>query len=88
MRSRSSREAEFVILAVIALGGLVYTANALLESGVLPWAFLGGIAAAFWALWISRNWITALYSGGAAAVTIAVLGIVSWQNPGWYKTLL
>ena len=91
-RRRSSRGSagteNLTVVPLLVIAGLVSVfmlATWIRESGVFPWAVLGGVlaSAATWLL-LRDLWVTFVI-GISTTAAIALFGIMSVVNPGWYK---
>ena len=82
MRGRGPDNALIWVVGAVAA---IWFISVVVQSGVLPWAIVGGIATASLALWISRQLGVALSAGAAVAAVTVVLGALSTVSPGWYR---
>ena len=73
------------LLVVAGLVSVFMLATWIQESGVLPWAVLGGglTFGAMW--WLLRDLGAAFIVGIFTTAAIALMGIMSVVSPGWYR---
>lgn len=83
----SNRQTEGSMAWAAGFMAVVVLVSLVVLSGALPWAILGGAAAAAVVFWLTRAWDYAFSAGFATALLILVLGIASWLSPGWYQGL-
>ena len=71
-----------LIVGILAVVVVVFAA---IQSGLLPWAFLSGVAV-FTAVFIySREFQPAAWAGGIVAGLITSIGVFNVLAPGWYN---
>lgn len=85
MRNRRTDDLTVIWLGVAGLVSLFMLATWIRESGVLPWAALGGLIAGAATLRFSRELSTIFVVGLTTATAIALMGIFSVVSPGWYR---
>ena len=84
----SKRHTEENMIWATGMMAVVVLVSLAVWSGVLPWAFFGGVAAALVVYLVTRAWDIAFGVGFAIAALILLLGIVSLVSPGWYQDLI
>ena len=73
------------LLVALGLVSIFMLATWIMESGVLPWAILGGalVSVAMWRLLGELG--AAFFIGISTTAVIALMGIMSVVSPGWYR---
>ncbi len=80
-----SRRAEQDFGMFVGIVAVLVVVAAAIQSGLLPWAFLSGVAV-FTAVFIySREWQPASWAGGSVAALVTLIGILNVLAPGWHN---
>ena len=80
-----SRRTEQDLSLIVGIVAVVVVVTAAIQSGLLPWAFLSGVAVFTAVLIYSRELEPASWAGGSVAALVALIGTLNVLAPGWHN---